>query len=690
MDYADLREEGIRHLERLAGDSWTDFNAHDPGITILESVAYALSDLMYRAGHSVPDLLASSGSDPHEGLFSPRAILHGDPVTASDLRKIVVDVAGVRNAWIEPAADSTPELHYHPFRREVGLEADPPVSERIVPVGLYRVLVDAADPAASGAVRAQVARRLHAHRPLCNDFTEIRVLDPQPVQVVAHVEIAELGDPDEVLLGVLDAIVGELSPVVRFMDPGELAAGAMSIDHVLDGPLLDHGFLDTVELAASQRPTAVRTSDLVQRVMDVQGVRAITKIAVAVGGAFDSWSVELDTDNIADLDLENSTIVVTRSGVPVGGGVRRVAAEFARRRQHAARPTAPASRAFEPPSGRDRAVGTYFSIQHHLPALYGIAEMGLPASADPARRAQARQLKTYLLFFDQILADLFARLAHVGDLFSFHTDSARTDFTSAVADPRLELDDLRVDDLDDHRQRLDDLATVRARTVPTTPGGETIHRDRKDRFLEHVLSLFAERLPDTVGAAGRSTDEFGEDGDRADGLRRIEAQAGFLRRYPQISGKRGTAADALAPLGGDNESGLAERIRLLLGLRDGEKFLLVEQLLLRPVPGDGIQTVPVLTEADVTDPYSLRISFVFALAEGRMHSEGFRRLVADTVRRETPAHLVANVQWLPPDEWTDFHDAHKQWWQHRRRALAKAFDLDVAAEPDDGGRHDIA
>ena len=48
MDYAFLRQEGIRHLERLAGPLWTDFNAHDPGITILEQLCYALTDLAYR------------------------------------------------------------------------------------------------------------------------------------------------------------------------------------------------------------------------------------------------------------------------------------------------------------------------------------------------------------------------------------------------------------------------------------------------------------------------------------------------------------------------------------------------------------------------------------------------------------------------------------------------------------------
>ena len=51
MDYAFLRQEGIRHLERMAGQLWTDFNVHDPGITILEQVCYAITDLGYRIAY---------------------------------------------------------------------------------------------------------------------------------------------------------------------------------------------------------------------------------------------------------------------------------------------------------------------------------------------------------------------------------------------------------------------------------------------------------------------------------------------------------------------------------------------------------------------------------------------------------------------------------------------------------------
>jgi hypothetical protein len=42
LDFDKLRGESIRYLGDLTGKIWTDYNAHDPGITILEALLYAI------------------------------------------------------------------------------------------------------------------------------------------------------------------------------------------------------------------------------------------------------------------------------------------------------------------------------------------------------------------------------------------------------------------------------------------------------------------------------------------------------------------------------------------------------------------------------------------------------------------------------------------------------------------------
>ena len=48
LEFAALRSRGIAWLQELTGQRWTDYNLHDPGVTLLETMVYGLTDLAYR------------------------------------------------------------------------------------------------------------------------------------------------------------------------------------------------------------------------------------------------------------------------------------------------------------------------------------------------------------------------------------------------------------------------------------------------------------------------------------------------------------------------------------------------------------------------------------------------------------------------------------------------------------------
>ena len=50
-----LRAEGLSHIQSLSHSLWTDYNAHDPGITTLEALCYAITELGYRSGFDMQD-----------------------------------------------------------------------------------------------------------------------------------------------------------------------------------------------------------------------------------------------------------------------------------------------------------------------------------------------------------------------------------------------------------------------------------------------------------------------------------------------------------------------------------------------------------------------------------------------------------------------------------------------------------
>ena len=102
QDYEFLRSEGLKHIENLSSALWTDYNAHDPGITTLEALCYAITELGYRSGFEMKDLLRADDGNLVNGqtLFTAKEILTVNPLTINDYRKLLVDIEGIHNAWL--------------------------------------------------------------------------------------------------------------------------------------------------------------------------------------------------------------------------------------------------------------------------------------------------------------------------------------------------------------------------------------------------------------------------------------------------------------------------------------------------------------------------------------------------------------------------------------------------------------
>lgn len=254
MDYDLLKQAGLQHIERLGSQLWTDYNPHDPGVTILEQACYALTDLLYRMDYAIPDLLAEGGHDPFASLFGPAQILTTHPVTLLDLRKQIVDIPGVRNAWIEPAAIG-PAIFFHQEENTLSLaQEDQP--DAITLRGLYQIWLET-ERGHPGNLSTQVAERLHARRSLCEDFAIAR-LDEQAIRINASIEADPASDLRQLQQAIYEQIDAYFSPPVRFTPWQELLDGGVAADAIFDGPALQHGFIDSATLQASGRRTELR------------------------------------------------------------------------------------------------------------------------------------------------------------------------------------------------------------------------------------------------------------------------------------------------------------------------------------------------------------------------------------------------------------------------------------------------
>jgi hypothetical protein len=184
---------------------------------------------------------------------------------------------------------------------------------------------------------------------------------------------------------------------------------------------------------------------------------------------------------------------------------------------------------------------------------------------------------------------------------------------------------------------------------------------RKNRFLDHLLARFSEQFSDYI--------HFGQANDADQAV--VKSKFAFLHSYDQISSSKGVGFNALKAYENDNCAGLEKSLRLKLGL-ESAKFYVLEHILLRPIASDKRQTdLPVLSNAFQPDPYSLQVTVVFFLSPDRTDNteqakKAFKSFVEQTVRDETPAHLLVFVHWLDPDQVITFDDAYQD-WQYKQR-----------------------
>ena len=721
FDYTFLREEGLRHIQKLSGQIWTDHNSHDPGITTLEILAYALTDLAYRTRFDTRDLMTRPDGkmDPaaYSGLASAHEVLTTAPRTIADYRRLLLRIEGLRNAWLDPMTDPADDSNYR--RSEVpiyadclldGLSFEPTnaagqANHRVRLSGLYKVLVeleiddllgsmnetalvyqvrrgalkgaifgfdsDDATFRAGGIdfardlvgvtsvtvsqhpvgfsakvvvdvtggqqvtlescllrtiedrprfdreplnITAQGVRAvllgsaeddlvplwwlkqqrratalaalscaLHAHRGLCEDFLTIDTVSPWRIGVCADVEVKPEADLEEVQAHVFHAIGKYLSPPVNYRTLEEMLAEGRQPDEIFNGPFVDFdltcegrpiftkpGFITDEDLAATELRRKVHASDIVNIVVDVEGVEAIRNLllraygpdGVAVGPA-QKWTLAVPADHQPVLYLEASKILFHKAGIPYRAQIT----EFERTLDHLRaldrREVYVAPNQILPvPIGRWRHPDAFYSVQHDFPATYEIGRAGISDTRPRERIAEARQLKGYLAFFDQVLADYLGQLANLRRLYSLDKTLDRTWFSQYLTGIAGSLQDFEDEFFVDKAKLEDDLNRVRLTET------EEAFLERRNRVLDHLIARFAERFADYAFLSFRLS------GDRLrTSAELIGDKIDFLAEYPKLSRERGQGANvrpesAAAIWDSDNISGLERRAGRLMGVDD--------------------------------------------------------------------------------------------------------------------------
>jgi hypothetical protein len=586
LEREQLKEVWLDFMQQLSGDVWTDYNAHDPGITIMEQLCDTMSKINKRATTPIHNLLNSQSRKKREEInnafYDAVEILPTNPVTQDDYRILIIDrVQYVKNAWVEPVRDNMQGIK-----------------------GLYRILLQIDETARTEEgirrIKEEVFALYNHHRNLCEDIESIQVLEVDKIEIFADIDISSQAIAEELLAEILFRLEEHLNPSVQFHTLEDLVDRGYTVDEAFDGPPPVHGLIIKADLRGMTQEVYV--SKLIEIVQGVEGVRRITYFRVDKNGIpVDSDVIPirqntypvLDMDTIDDRYTDGSDYPLQffrgalNYELDLNTANQLLYSLYARYKKGYQMKMLYHEKDF-PSTISLKEVAHYDSLQNALPVTYGVNELGLPdhAQATRERVAMVKQLRGYLLFFEQTLSNYLAQLANVRKLFSIDKSIDRTYYSDTpkdipgvfdlISNPTVEhLASTNKDySLEDAQERALELFNEKVAEV-TKEFDPFI--DRRNRFLDHLLGRFGEQFSTDFLLKVSNYVGFGNDDDEMNPeTELINAKIEFLQNYVNISKNKGKGFDYLGQtLDEWNVSGLEKRASLLLNIKlSGNESLL--------------------------------------------------------------------------------------------------------------------
>ncbi len=426
MDYDFLRRKAIDLTQQISGKKWTDYNIHDPGITILEQFCFALTDIAYRTNLSIETLLFHEGDREkikrNHALFTAEEIFPTGPITLDDYRILILDKFPnkISNCWVNKLTDHRDGIQ-----------------------GLYSVLVLPKNDVPSleyTQLKDDIRTFLGAHRNLCEDFEEIKFLQPQRICISADIDIRPDASAEEVLAEMLFQVEYYFNPTVKFYAFEELEKTGMALEDIFDTPSFQHGFITKRDLRPKQQEFYV--SKIANYILNVKGVRNLRNLHVTVDGLpLYGDIIEVPEHKYLTLGfLGNHFDVAPFKGFKLslykGGALSSYteegviySLELKEARTHRSYQIRTDLQKAKAGAYRTHELLSYESIQKTFPGIYGVGDYTPANEEGKERKAQSAQLKAYLIFFDQIMANHLAQLTKIAEIFTiqeFDQDNIKT------------------------------------------------------------------------------------------------------------------------------------------------------------------------------------------------------------------------------------------------------------------------
>jgi hypothetical protein len=492
LNFTELRERGIEYVQELSGDVWTDYNSHDPGITILEQLSYALTDIGLRSSLPVEELLVKVNDESVDGemnaFIAPSDIFSSHPVTIMDMRKMIIDhFTEIQNIWI---TTKNTKGGQEELRGIYQIEILPKL-RFLNAVKLNAELQD--------SFLEELKQFLFENRNLGENFETPLLLKPQAIQIEIDIFLKENTDIETSIANLLIALFEYIYTPVQYQNIKEIEEEENRLEKIYSGPGLSNGFISSN--LPDKRLKSIHIDELQKLFSKINGINKSTVRSIKHQGKnynslkadrdkFFHLLVEENSEGITDKRFEsifsNMNVFVNYKKIPSVNKqmINNLFFEtWSKKHRGYSLSTSKDDYFKEKLKATYRNPGNYISIQKHFPLIYGIGSEGISEKESVERHARANQLKAYLMLFEQHLTNYLAQLANLNDFFNINynpeTSNNKTYFTQWLSSvPNIE--------------KLADENNFPIESLEP----ESVFFNRKNKIYDHLLARFGEELSD--------------------------------------------------------------------------------------------------------------------------------------------------------------------------------------------------
>jgi hypothetical protein len=549
LRYDLLFEEGLKYAQKYSGKIWTDYNYHDPGVTFLEYLCYALTDLGYRTDFPIEDifLFGSDDFDPIKKnlLFGPAAVFNTNPITVNDYRKLIIDrVKRVANAWVIPITDN-----------KMGVR------------GLFEIFIECSEDLSDlelNFLKREVSSVFHAHRLIGHDLEEVFILKKVYLSIKGDVTIESDALGELVMAKIYADLDSYINPQVELHNSMKLwKEEGLDPELVFTGPLPKFGFI--FENNLTPKVESIYLSRIKELIFNVEGVKEIRNLQLFKNGlpVFDTF-VYFTKSEFPKIQYLDDLTEAFQTQLNLFKNNVEYEIDPVITKQLIASEVLSSSKFYHEeldyeeklPAGRFslEALQKHYPIHKELPEFFGIGTNGISRNASKETQASVQQLAAYLYFFEQMMASYLSQLSGLRNLFSVDHISS-TYFNQTPSDiPNIAS---LLEGFEGFKYKLDDC---------TKHNDDFI--DRRNRLLNHLLARFGERI-DEASLRKMSRGNALDIGEEVD-LDLIQAKINFLNSIVELGKNKAKAFDLKSEFfwDTDNVAGLEKRLALSLNFKN--------------------------------------------------------------------------------------------------------------------------